>query len=138
MTPKEYLNKCRQLDSKVQELRAEYETLENTLIASTKYSPELPSPRVGKPTEETAIKLADRQKDIKQAIKELIDYKLKVTEQLDQMKNDTYRRVLRERYIAGKSFDRIALEMNYSIRRIYQLHGLALLEFGELFLKDCS
>lgn len=133
MTPKEYLSKCRTLEHRVQELQAEYESIKITVLAATKYSSEPTRAGVGNPTETTTVRLLERSNKINKAIDELANYKLMVSAELDLMTDDTLRRVLRDRYIVCKSFEQIAVDMHYSIRRIYQLHGQALLEFEALY-----
>lgn len=44
---------------------------------------------------------------------------------------EPYRTLLYERYINGKTWEQIAVAMNYSYRRVLQLHGSALLAVTE-------
>lgn len=41
---------------------------------------------------------------------------------IDAVQNDTYRRLLHLRYICGFTFERIAVEMDYSWRQVMRLH----------------
>ena len=83
--------------------------------------------------EDKYLKLADRSSDVNRAIDEKVDYTLKVSSELDYMADDKLRRLLRDRYINCKSWEQIAVDMGYVIRRVYQLHGEALREFERIY-----
>lgn len=48
---------------------------------------------------------------------------------IDAVPDEKLRTLLRWRYICGASWERVAVEMNYTYRRITQLHGVALKAF---------
>lgn len=48
---------------------------------------------------------------------------------IDAVPDEKLRTLLRWRYICGESWERVAVEMNYTYRRITQLHGVALKAF---------
>ena len=52
----------------------------------------------------------------------------RVEDAIQTVMDGTLREVLTQRYILGKRWEQIAVDMNYSWRRIYQLHGKALLQ----------
>lgn len=49
---------------------------------------------------------------------------------------EPYRTLLFERYINGKTFEQIAVEMNYSWRQTIRLHGAALNSVRSILIKD--
>lgn len=133
MTPKEYLNQCRVLESRTQELQAEYQAIKSTLLSAVDYSNEPVTSCAKNSSDNIYIKLLERNEEINRTIDKLVNVKIKVSSELDAMAEDTLRRVLRDRYISNKSFEEIAVDMGYTIRRVYQLHGQALLEFEKLY-----
>jgi len=56
----------------------------------------------------------------------LYDMKQEVNAVIQKIPDIRYRDVLDKRYIAGKTWEQIAVEMNYTYRRVTQLHGEAL------------
>ena len=64
-----------------------------------------------------------------QVIKERVEYlqkKERVVNEIHSLEDPREMDILVKRYIEGKTWDRIADEMNYSIRRVHQLHRQAL------------
>ena len=132
MTPKDYLDKCRRLELNVREAQNEYDMLYATMLSAVqhKQDPVTSSPK--STVEDKYLELADRSSDVNRAIDAKVDYTLKVSAELDQMKDDKLRCLLRDRYICCKSWEQIAVDMGYVIRRVYQLHGEAPQEFEKL------
>ena len=133
MTPKEYLEKCRYLEMNIREAQNEYESLYATMLSAVqhKQDPVTSTPTSG--IEDKYLELAERSSVVSKAIDAKADYTLKVSAELDQMEDDKLRCLLRDRYICCKSWEQIAVDMGYVIRRVYQLHGEALQEFEKLY-----
>ncbi len=55
-----------------------------------------------------------------------------VTLVINAVKDDTQRAILYERYINGKTFERIAVGLSYCWRQTIRLHGMALMAAGEV------
>jgi len=53
----------------------------------------------------------------------------KVSEKIDEVKEQKYRDLLRYRYILGLTYDQIADRMNYSTRHIARMHDKAVEAF---------
>lgn len=49
---------------------------------------------------------------------------------IDSLNDSKQREVLKRHYINGKDWPIVAKEMNYSERRIYQIHGYALINIS--------
>ena len=133
MTPKEYLEKCRYLEMNIREAQNEYESLYATMLSAVqhKQDPVTSTPTSG--IEDKYLELAERSSVVSKAIDAKADYTLKVSAELDQMEDDKLRCLLRDRYICCKSWEQIAVDMCYGIRRVYQLHGEALREFERIY-----
>ena len=65
-------------------------------------------------------------------IDEFVDLKDKIINEIHQLKDYRHIDVLYQRYVQYHSFELIAVNMGYTIRRVYQLHGDALQEFQKV------
>ena len=133
MTPKDYLDKCRRLELNVREAQSEYEMLYATMLSAVQHKQDPVTSTPTRGIEDKYLELAERSSDVNRAIDAKVDYTLKVSAELDQMKDDKLRCLLRDRYICCKSWEQIAVDMGYVIRRVYQLHGEALREFERIY-----
>lgn len=76
--------------------------------------------------EEAAVKLIERIERIDKTIARLsveIDDRI---ESIEALQNDNYREILFKRYVEGKSFEEISVEMKYAYNYTCTLHGEAL------------
>ena len=71
--------------------------------------------------------------EITTKIDELIDFKARVTEQIDQLEISDHVVILREKYLNQRTFDYIARKLHTSERHVKRLHGDALQAFEEKF-----
>ena len=134
MTPKEYFEQVFELDKEVESKQNERRAVRDTVLGATAWedNPSF-SNQFHSTTENMVLKLDDYSNDINQLIDELVDLKMQVSTEIDQVSDRRYRIVLRERYIRCKSWADIAIERNYDKRYIYELHGYALSEFKREF-----
>src|SRR5699024_7820139 len=82
--------------------------------------------------EDTIVKMIDYKNKINDKIDELVDLKDEIFDKVYKMKEGNYRTLLILRYINLYTFEKIAVEMNYSYRNILYMHGHALQEFEAL------
>ncbi len=80
--------------------------------------------------------LVELEAEIDHDIDALIDLKHKIIGQLHELSEAKMIRILYRRYIDLEPFEKIAAELNYSIRNVYKIHGYGLQEFQEKFLKN--
>lgn len=73
----------------------------------------------------------DDKADLFSEILELKDRQKRILLQLKEVRQP-YRNILYKRYIKGKSFVKIADEMNYDFKYTTNLNGTALIEFDKL------
>ncbi|MCM1579169.1 MAG: hypothetical protein NC078_10265 [Ruminococcus sp.] len=78
--------------------------------------------------------LADYEAEADELFRELVRQRKNVRKIIGSLTDSIQREVLIRRYILGEKWEEIAVIMNYSIRRVYQLHGEALKNLK----KDCS
>ena len=82
--------------------------------------------------EEAAVKLYERLEKIDKTIARLsieVDDRI---ESIESLQNENYRDILFKRYVEGKSFEEISVEMRYVYNYTCNLHGEALKELSEL------
>ena len=81
-------------------------------------------------------KIDEKEREIVNEISKLIDFKLKVSSEINNMKDGRYIELLHRRYIEHESWNAISIDMQYSLKHITKLHRRALQEFEEQFLKE--
>lgn len=67
--------------------------------------------------------------EIKEEYQRCIDTQREVKNAIEAMDNETEKTLLRYRYILGHKWERIAVNMGYTWRRVMQIHGNALYHF---------
>lgn len=135
MDTKQYLGQISRLDkmikNKMTEL-AEFKELAYGLSAINNEERVQSTPDFDKMSGKIA-KIVDMENKIDSLIDEYVDKKNLIVSQIDSIENETYYEILFSRYIAKKTFEKIADEMSYSWRQIIRLHGRALQEFEKIY-----
>lgn len=129
MTPKEYLQQYRDAvrrataaQDHLAELRAMAERI------TPKYDGEPSgSHSSGDKLGAAVAKIIDAEERLDEQITMLIATEREVERTINSVKDSIMRKLLYERYINGKTWEQIAVMLNYTYRRITQLHGNALL-----------
>lgn len=123
-----------QLDKKIHSKLSERDNIMNTLVRSTDTSREnIKTLDVGRPTEETVIRLIDYNDEANHYTDKLVGMKVQIAEEIMKLKNENHRVVLRERYIHCKKFEQVAVDMRYDYSWVIKLHRQALKEFERTF-----
>lgn len=131
MTAKEYLQQVRSKNSEINNLMGDKEQLRE-LMYSFGGSPEgerVQSSRNNDKLGSLYARLDKKEREITEKIDNLIDFKSKVSSEINQLCDGRYKEVLYKRYIQMKTWELIAVELNYTYNYVIQLHGQALLEF---------
>ncbi|MFI3236799.1 MAG: DUF1492 domain-containing protein [Lachnospiraceae bacterium] len=89
------------------------------------------SPSVGGKTNIVA-KYVDLELEINQDIDDYVDKKNEIIKQIHKLQNVEHIKLLHDKYVQFKTFEEIAVDMRYSIRQIYRIHGSALQEFSKI------
>ena len=77
-------------------------------------------------TEEILAKIVDLENEIDADIDRLISIRDNIKAVIEAVEDDRERLLLQYRYLDGWTFEKIAVEMNYSWRQIHRLHSRAL------------
>ena len=122
------------LNKKINSKLSERDEIMSTLIRATDTSREnIHTLDVGRPTEDTVLRLMDYNDEANQYTDKLVDLKVQIAEEIMRLDSDNHRMVLRERYIHCKKFEQIAVDMNYDYSWVIKLHRQALKNFKEAF-----
>ena len=128
MTPKEYLNQAywldRRIDSKLEQLSALRDTATKTtavmdgeVVSHTRNVHSL---------QDVIAKIIDMQEEINGDIDALVDLKRDIMQTIREIEDPEAQTVLELRYLCFKRWEEISVIMNYSVRRVYQIHDEAL------------
>ena len=138
MTAKEYLRQLIDIDEDIQDYQDEILRIRTGMEKMTQQMSWMP---MGSPDPDKLSAKMDGlimwQERLNKAVDEACRLKVVVMDILEQMPNETTRRLLWKRYIAGKPFTLISVELSYSYHRTCHLHGQALREFDEI-VKDSN
>jgi DNA-directed RNA polymerase specialized sigma24 family protein len=142
MDAKQFLRQVRYLDDlintkldQIQEIKSLAEKVTSTL------SPDGTSPqssvlqdKIG----DLVSRIIDLQLEIKTAARKMIDLKTEAMRIIDIMPTPECRLLLQLRYLNGLTWERIAVDMNYSYRNVHYLHSRALQEFEAVRNKNIA
>ena len=128
MTAKEYLNQAywldRRIDSKLEQLSALRDTATKTtavmdgeVVSHTRNVHSL---------QDVIAKIIDMQEEINGDIDALVDLKRDIMQTIREIEDPVAQTVLELRYLCFKRWEEISVIMNYSVRRVYQIHDEAL------------
>lgn len=134
---KEYLQKIKYYDRRIEAGLEEVERLEELV---TRITPVLKADVVSSSGSQdklgdTVAKIADLRTQINRDTDAFVDLKREALAMLGKLKNSTYFEILDKRYVKYKTWEQIAVEMNYCYRNVTKLHGRALQAFGKV-MKD--
>ena len=133
MTAKEYLNQLKWLDLKIKHRIEQRDELRNKeLYPGVELDPEkvdVQSSINPHKTEDNIVRYLDMEEEINKLVDEYVELKHKIITMIHQLDDAQYIDCLHQRYVEFHSFELIAVNMDYSIRRIYQIHGDALQAF---------
>lgn len=136
MTVKEFLRSVREQDSLLRAYEQELEDLRRRAynISSPKLGDKIQSNHLAT-LDEIVDKLDSQIEKVNATWDELIDKRNQAKALIDKVEDGSGRCVLYRYYILIQSWEQIAVEMNYTIRWVYKLHGNALQDLEKEFTK---
>ena len=121
---KRYINLDREIERKLEEVaRLRAKLTRVTEVYSTE--PRGGGSIYGK-TEEILAKIVDLEKEIDADVDRLISIRDNIKAIIEAVEDDRERLLLQYRYLDGRTFEEIAVQMHYSWRQIHRLHSKAL------------
>lgn len=130
MDAKEYLQQVRNADIEINDKMEELADLE---VLATKLGSLSDGDRVQASSSQDKMadivcRIADLKTEIQAEISRLLELKKQVREVIEKVSEPVLISVLHKRYLQYKSWEQIAVEMNFTYRWCTKLHGKALIE----------
>lgn len=135
MDTKQYLSQIERLDKMIQNKLSEIYQLK-TMACSVTVSNEKERVQTSSDKDRlgsTVAKIVDLEKETDMLVDRFIDKRSHIISQIDGLDNIDYYHVLSMRYVARNTFEEIAKKTNWSIRKVFSIHGDALKEFERLY-----
>lgn len=138
MDTKQYLSQIERLDKMIQNKLSEIYQLK-TMACSVTVSNEKERVQTSSDKDRlgsTVAKIVDLEKETDRLVDRFIDKRSHIISQVDGLDNIDYYHVLSMRYVARNTFEEIAKKTNWSIRKVFSIHGEALKEFERLYGRE--
>lgn len=129
MNAKDFMMRGINLERRVETIKDQiehYKTLVND--CSVTYSDSPKSTTSNYKLEDCTQKIMDLQEELCSAMADLVDVTCEIARAIQKLDNYDYQDLLVMRYVLGKTWEKIAEDMNYELRYIHKLHGKALRE----------
>lgn len=135
---KDYLAQIKKTDRLILRLTSTVQTLRASLISQ---SYDLKPDRVqGSGSKDqmavTFARIDNLERKINARIDELIRLKCDACDTINRIADKDQQNVLIARYVQGVKWEKIAVDLNFSIAQVYRLHGKALVNFGKMIGND--
>jgi hypothetical protein len=130
MTSKEYLGQAYRLDQRINSKLEQVISLRELTTKATATMSDMPgggSRNVYK-MQDIIGKIVDLETAINADIDKLVDLKREMVAVIKAVKNPEFQTLLELRYLCFKSWEQIAVDMDYDIRWLYRMHNRALAE----------
>ena len=128
MTAKEYLGQAYRLDQRINSKLEQLESLNELAMKVTSTltgMPKNPNRKISMVADAVA-KIVDLQAEINRDIDFLVDVKCDMVRIIKSVDNAEYQTLLELRYLCFKTWEQIAVDMNYCIDNVYRIHRKAL------------
>ena len=128
MTTKEYLSQAYRLDQRIQSKQEQVASLNELAESCTAAMSGMPgSPNRGSTKMSDAVcKILDLEDSIAADMNALIILKAEIIKSIKEVEGVDYQLILEKRYICGKSWPEIAVDMGYKMRWLFKMHDEAL------------
>lgn len=128
---KDYFAQIKKTDRLIQRLTDTVASLRSSLISQNYKlkSDKVQSSSAKDILGETMTKIISLEEDINARIDELVQQKADAMRRIQNVSDQDQQNILIARYINGEKWEKIAVELNFSIAQIYRIHGAALLDF---------
>ena len=127
MNAKEYLLQIRkldrQIDDKVSMLKSLYDCV--TSVTSVMQDTPVKGSGAGDKIGNTVAKIVDLQAEVNADVDRYVDLKCEAMARINKL-DPPYSCILYKRYFEYKSWEQIAVELNFSFRHVTRMHGVAL------------
>lgn len=127
-TARDFLSQAYRIDLRINSKLEQVESLNLLATKATTTLTGMPrNPNRATSTMADAVaKIIDLQAEINRDIDFLVDLKREIVSIIKSIENTEYQTLLEKRYLCFLSWERIAVDMHYSIHHLYKLHNAAL------------
>ena len=139
MKAKEYLSQARFLDSSIKAKLEQIQVLDSLATSCSVVISDMPgSPNRGTSRmENTITKIVDLREEINRDMNRLVELKREIMVLIKSVSSLEYQTILEKRYLSFDSWEKISVDLGYSIQHTYRLHDAALREVeGMMRVKD--
>ena len=128
MTAKEYLKQAFYIDRRINDRLEQISCLRDLATKATSIINEMPGSATHDPhsMQEVIAKIIDDEEEVNAAIEGLVDLKRDIRHTIEQVPDENEKMLLEQRYLSFKSWERLAEDMNFSLRWVHIMHGRAL------------
>lgn len=136
---KEYMNQAYRIDQRINAKIEQVSSLHALATKATSTLSDMPGSgtRNVSRMEDIIIKIITLENEINADIDMLVDLKQNIMRLIKRVPNPEYQTLLELRYLCFKTWEQVAVDMNYSIQHLFRLHDKAIKEIGA-FLTDES
>ena len=133
MTAKEYLSQAFHVDQRIDSKLEQVMKLRESVTKATATLSDMPRADTPNPhrMEDTIGKIVDFEQEINRDIDRLVDLKREARDAISALTDPDQQLVLELRYLCFKRWEDIAVDMGYSLRRLYELNDCALEEISK-------
>ena len=129
---KEYLRSYRKVGRELRSLSEEINQLRLSQIMPGIVSDGLPKGSGGSDLSGYAARLDELERGLREKAAELYRRQTEIEADISAMEDANERTVLRNYYLCGMTWERVAEAMGYSWRQIHRIHGEALIHFEKM------
>ena len=137
MTTKEYLQQVYKAECKIKYLQGRREQLRSSLYSIGSPAGHMNPDKVqssidGDRLERLIAKVDQLERNIVEELHRLMDLQERIAKEISSVQNPKQRYLLRARYINFNRWEKIATDLDVSLRYVYMLHGIALQSFDKV------
>lgn len=133
---KYYLRQLFRIDAEIERLNQERESLYADILKVSKWLDVKVQESGGNQSESLFMKIAEYATYITEKYEEKVEWKIKISKEIDKLDNPDYRNILSYRYVIGFDWDTIENKLNYSNSHIHRLHSKSLQAFEKVNKKS--
>lgn len=130
MTAKQYLNRARRIDKEIDALLRLVQTTRESLESVTQNYDADGSQATKNPHK--FDRLVELEVLVDSKVDELIDLKAEILGTISKLADNRQRIILTEYYLEMKTWEQVAVDMNYSFQHTMRMHGYALTEVDKV------
>lgn len=134
MTAKEYLSQARTLDMRIKSKLQQIESLNDLATSCTTVYSDMPrNPnRGGSKVERAVLKIIEVEDSLKRDVEDLVELKKEIMQTIHSVSDVELQTLLEKRYLCFLSWEKIAVDMHYSIQHIFRMHDQVLSKVSDI------